>query len=195
MSIVLTYFIHMSCIKNISTSMLAFDIMQFFPLLNHQLLPWILNKEGFDPKVSSFFQNYLVSKRTKYLWNYFSSPFFNVDIGVGQESAFSSILSTLYLASILHIFEKRMKNLKIPISILSFVDDGLFIFQNKSLVILNANIFCSYNIILFLFGKIGLTMKYRKTEVFYFYRSQRTFTPSLLNLTSLGGHILYLKTT
>jgi len=88
-----------------------------------------------------------------------------------------------------------MKNLKIPISIFSFIDNGLFIFQNKSLVISNANLFCSYNIILFLFGKIELTMEYRKTEVFYFYRSQRTFTPSLLDFTPLGGHILYLKTT
>jgi len=190
MSIALTYFIHMGWVKNVSTSILVFDILQFFLLLNHQLLPWILNKESSDSKVSSFFQNYLVGRRTKYFWNCFSSPFFDVDIGVGQESAFSSILSALYLALILHIFEKRIKNL-------SFVDDGLFIFKNKSLVISNANIFCSYNIISFLFEKFGLTMEHRKTEVFYFYRSQRTFTPSVkikeggLNLFYFSFHFLF----
>ena len=50
MGIVLTHFICMGWVKNISTSMLAFDIVQFFPLLNYQLLLWILNKEGFDSK-------------------------------------------------------------------------------------------------------------------------------------------------
>jgi len=110
------------------------------------------------------FQNYLVGRRTKYCWNSFSSPFFDVDVGVGQGSALSPILSALYLASILHIFEKRIKNLKIPISILLFVDDRLFISQNKSLVVLNANLFCSYNIISSLLRKFGLTMKHGKIE-------------------------------
>jgi len=63
--------------------MLAFDIVQFFPLLNYQLLPLIMTKAGFDPKVFNFFKNYLVGRKTKYLWNSFSSPYCNVDIGIG----------------------------------------------------------------------------------------------------------------
>ena len=51
--------------------MLALNIAQFFPSLNHYLLPLILDKASFDPKVSSFFQNYLVGRKTKYLWNNF----------------------------------------------------------------------------------------------------------------------------
>jgi len=54
---------------------LAFDIAQFFPLLNHQLLPFILDKTGFDPRISSFFSDYLVGRKTQYLWNTFFSPF------------------------------------------------------------------------------------------------------------------------
>ena len=53
--IALTYFIHMSWVKNLTISTLAFDITQFFPLLNHQLLPLILDKASFDPKITSFF--------------------------------------------------------------------------------------------------------------------------------------------
>jgi len=44
----------------------------------------------------------------------------------------SPILFTLYLSPIFHIFEKKTKNLKITVSFLSFIDDGLFISQEKS---------------------------------------------------------------
>jgi len=54
-------------VKNLTTSMLAFNIVQFFPSLNYQLLSLILAKAGFDYKVSNFFKNYLVSRKTKYL--------------------------------------------------------------------------------------------------------------------------------
>jgi len=71
-----------------------------------------LDKAGFDSKISQFFQNYLVNRKTKYFWNNFSSSLFNVDIGVGQGSALSPIL---FLSLIVHILEKRLKNLKIQI--------------------------------------------------------------------------------
>jgi len=76
---------------------LAFDIAQFFPFLNHQILPLILDKVGFNPKISDFFSNYLVGRKTKYFWNDFSSLFFDVNVGVSQGSALSPILSALYL--------------------------------------------------------------------------------------------------
>ena len=125
-NVILTYFIHTSQVKNLSTSMLAFDIAQFFPLLNHQLL-LILIKAGFDSKILFFFQDYLVGRKTKYLWNNFSFPSFNVDIGVGQWFALSPVLSAWYLSLLLYIFEKQLKNLKILVSILPFIDNGLFI--------------------------------------------------------------------
>lgn len=64
--IALTYFICMGWVRNIATSTLAFDIAQFFPSLNHCLLPHILSKAGFDPKVKHFFSNYLVRRKTQY---------------------------------------------------------------------------------------------------------------------------------
>ena len=175
--------------------MLVFDIMQFFPLLNHQLLLLILNKARFDWKVSTFFSNYLVNRKTKYLWNNFYSPLYNVDVGISQGSALSPILSALYLSLIFHILEKHLKILKIPISIISFVDDGLLISQNKSFLISNANLFCSYNVISFLLTKFGLVIEYSKNEVFHFSRLHRVFNPPSLDLTSLGESILLPKTT
>ena len=46
---------------------------------------------------------------------------------MGQGSALFSILSALYLALVLYILEKYLKNLKILVSILSFIDDGFLL--------------------------------------------------------------------
>jgi len=177
----------MGWIRNVMTSTLAFDIVQFFPSLNHYLLPYILRKARFDSKVEYFFSNYLISKKTQYYWNNFSSPFFNVDVRVRQGSTLSPILSALYLAPILHI----LKNwLKILVSILSFVDDGLLITQSKSSSISNSLLFYSYNIVSTLLKKFRLIMEHAKTEIFHFSRSNRIFDPPPLNLSILGGPIL-----
>jgi len=175
--------------------MLAFDIMQFFPSLNHQLLFLILAKASFNYKILNFFKNYLVGKKTKYLWNSFSSPFCIVDVGIGQRSALLPILSALYLSPIFYILENCLKNLKIPISILSFMDNGLFIAQHKSISVSNVNLYCSYNVISTLLSRFGLVVEHGKTEVFYFSRSHRVFNPSPLNFTLLGSSMLLPKTT
>ena len=135
------------------------------------MLLLILDKTGFDPKISHFFSNYLVGRKTKYFWNNFSSPFFDVNIGVGQGSALLPISSALYLSSVFHILKKTLKNLKIPISIISFVDNGLFIFQNKSFYISNSNIFCSHCVMSLLLEQFRLVIKHGKIEVFYFFKS------------------------
>ena len=79
--IALMYFICSGWVKNNYTSTLAFDIAQFFPSLNYCLLPLIFDKAGFDLKVSSFFQNYLVGRKTQYCWNNFSSSFSMLILG------------------------------------------------------------------------------------------------------------------
>ena len=109
--VTLTHIIRLEWVKNLSTSTLVFNIAQFFPSLNHQLLPLILNKADLDHKISMFFKNYLVGRKTKYLWNNFISPSFNINIGVGQGSALSPIFSALYVSPIFFI-RKLLKNPK-----------------------------------------------------------------------------------
>ena len=120
---------------------------------------------------------------------------FDVNVGVGQGSALSPILSTLYLSPFLYILENRFKNLKIPTSILSFIDDGLFIVQNKSFNISNSHLFCSYNILSKLLDSFGLVIKHSKTEIFHFSRSQGVYNPPPLNLLPLDSPILRPKDT
>jgi len=177
------------------TSTLAFDIAQFFLSLNHCLLSHILEKARFASKVEYFFLNYLVSRKTQYYWNNFYSSFFNVDVGVGQGSVLSLILSALYLAPILHILENHLRILKIPVSILFFVNNGLFIAQSKSFSILNLLLFCSYNIASILLKKFRLIMEHTKIEMFHFSRLNRIFDLPSLNLSTLEGSILYPRET
>ena len=63
--------------------------------------------------------------------------------------------------------------------------------QSKSLTILNSFFFCSYNIASSLLKKFGLIMEHGKMEVFHYSRSHGVFDPSPLDLSILGGSILY----
>jgi len=130
----------------------------------------ILDKVGFDSRISTFFSNCLINRKTQYIWNNFVSSSLRADIGVGQDSALSPILSTLYIALIFYTFEKRTQNilLNIPISTLLFVDNSFF-------------------------GQFGLMIKHGKSEVFHFSRSIKNFNPLLLDLSLLRGSILQAK--
>ena len=46
--VALTHIIQTGWVKNLSTSTLAFNIVQFFPSLNHRLLSLIMKKASFD---------------------------------------------------------------------------------------------------------------------------------------------------
>jgi len=153
----------------------------------------ILQKVGLDIRVVNFFANYLINRKTNYLWNNFSSYIFDVNVGVGQGSALSLILSALYLSPFLYILENHLKNLNISVSIISFVDDGLFISQNKLFDISNSHLFCSYNVMTKLLDKFSLIVEHSKTEVFHFNRSHSPFNPPPLNLSSIGGSVLTSK--
>ena len=150
---------------------------------------------GLKPKVTSFWTNYLVKRKTSYLWNSLPSSTFEVNIGVDQGSVLSPILSALYLFSLLYILKNHLKNLNILVSILSFVDDGLIIAQNKSIDISNSYLFYSYNVLSKLLDSFGLIIEHAKTEVFHFNRSHRVFNPPQLDLSPIGGPTLHHKET
>jgi len=106
-----------------------------------------------------------------------------------------SVLSALYIASIFHIFKKRINNflVSIPVSFLSFVDDCLLILQEKNTSKFNTNLFCSYNIITTIFNNFSPEIKHNKSEVFHFSRATKHHNPQPLNLSLLGGSILTPK--
>ena len=143
--------------------------------------------------MASFFTDYLVRRKTNYTWNKISSPSFEVNVEVGQGFALSPILSALYLLLFLYILKKCLKNLNIPVSLISFVDDWLIIFQNKSIDTSNSQLFCSYNVLTKLLDKFRLIIEHLKTETFHFNRSHGMINLPPLDLSTIGGPILHPK--
>jgi hypothetical protein len=62
----LTHLVRASWARGLKMSMIAFDIMLFFPSLNHGMLMTILRRSGFPEKVIQFFSSYLVNQETSY---------------------------------------------------------------------------------------------------------------------------------
>ena len=131
-----------------------------------------------------------MDRKTNYFWNNFISPIFNVNIRVGQSSVLSLILSALYFLLFIYILENCLKILKILVSIISFVDNGLSISQSNSFDISNSRLYCRYNILTNLLEKFSLVVKHSKTENFHFNRSHGIFNLPPLNFSSLGENIL-----
>ena len=102
-------------------------------------------------------------------------------------------MSALYLSPFLYILEKCLKILNISISLIYFVNNSLFISQNKSTDVSNSQLFCSYNVLSGLLDKFGLNIEYSKTKTFHFIRSHVTFNLSPLDLLLLEGPILCPK--
>jgi len=92
----LTHLVCSSWAKGLKTGVVAFDIAQFFPSLNHSMFTTVLRHSDFADCLANFFSDYLVGRSTQYSWNSFLSDVCDVDIGVGQDSALSPILSVLY---------------------------------------------------------------------------------------------------
>ena len=116
---------------------------------------------------------------------------FNINVRVGQSSVLLPILSALYLLPFIYILENRLKNLKILVSIILFVDNRLFISQSNSFDISNSYLFCSYNVLTNLLEKFSFVVEHSKTEIFYFNRSQSTFNLPPLDLSPLGESVLW----
>jgi len=111
---------------------------------------------------------------------------------VGQGSALSPILSALYIAPLLHLFEHRAQALNLDTSTLSYVDDGLLVSQgrtyNKTLLELTS----SYSIVSDLMASFGLVMEQDKSEIFHFFRAHNDSNPEL-DLSAIGAPILKPK--
>jgi len=92
------------------------------------------------------------------------------------------------MVPIIKTFKKRIKNLKekIPTDILSFVDNGLLISQEKSYNLSSSFLLCSYNIMSKILLNSSLVIEYSKFEVFHFMRCCYPPNP-FIDLTSVGS--------
>ncbi|CAA7268120.1 unnamed protein product [Cyclocybe aegerita] len=63
--LILTHLMQAGWVKGLQTSALAFDIVQFFPSINHEMFMAVLRKQGFSPILVDFFASYLVGRSTQ----------------------------------------------------------------------------------------------------------------------------------
>jgi hypothetical protein len=162
----LIHLVKVGWVQGLKTSIVAFDIAQFFPSLNHEMLMAVLTWQGFPEHVQKFFASYLVGRGTRYLWNSFSSDRRSANVGVGQGLALSLVLSALYLALVMKLFKSQAAHLHCDV--LSYIDDGTLIVQAKDW---GSNLNCLrevYGIVFNLFKHFGLVLEHDKSELFHF---------------------------
>ena len=63
-NVFLIHLVQAGWVKELKTSVVAFDIVQFFPSLNHSMFTSILRHFGFANCIVDFFSNYLVGRST-----------------------------------------------------------------------------------------------------------------------------------
>ena len=96
-----------------------------------------------------------------------------------QDSALSPILSVLYIASLIHIFEHRAQALNLNTSILSFVNNVLLISQGKTYNKILPELYSSYRVVTDLIVMFGLVIKHNKSEIFHFSKMHNDLNPEL----------------
>ena len=142
--------------------------------MNYSIFTSILKHFSFRDCIVDLFSDYLVSKSIQYSWNSFLSEACNADVGMEQDSALSPILSILYIAFLIHIFENRVQALYLNTLIFLFVDDGLLISQGKIYNITLPKLYSSYRVVIGLIVMFGLIMEHNKLEIFHFSRDTVT---------------------
>jgi len=152
----LTHLISAGWAKKLKTSVVAFDIAQFFPSLNHDILMVVIQKAGFPLVLGNFFHSYLTGQKTMYKWDNSVSGLFATDIGVGQDSGLSPVLSGLYIGLVLKLLS--LEPISKEVQLLSYVNDRTILTQSTHLVQNLPKLTAAYGIIYRLLTALGLSM-------------------------------------
>jgi len=154
----ITHLIQARWAKKLKMSIVAFDIVQFFPSLNHDVLMAVVAKAGFPPVVGNFFHSYLTGHKTMYRWDDFMSGLFATDIGVGQGSGLSPVLLGLYISPILQLFSLEL--ISKEVKLLSYVDHGTILTQSTHLSQNLPKLKKAYRVIHRLLMALGLVLEH-----------------------------------
>jgi hypothetical protein len=163
--------------KGLQTSVVTFDITQFFPSLNHEVLLEVISRLVFPMEMGPFFRLYLVGRRTTYHWDVFTSDLFVADVGVGQGSALSPVLSALYLTLITRLF--HASDIGHQVGLMSYVDDGTIIAQSARVEGNLALLKEAYGWLFRAFTALGLVLEHDKSEAFHFLHARSFEGPAV----------------
>ena len=181
--------------KNLVTTCLAFDVAQFFPSMNHDLLCRILERYGFAPALVTFFRDYLADRSSCFRWGNATSPWFDLPaVGAGQGSALSPILTNIYLSPALHVL--------CPVSappgqayIKFYVDDGLWTATTPSIQT-NCDILAAkHHETKTILARLGLVIEHEKSELMHFACTRLARTQDMQLPLSLSPNEVIRPTT
>jgi hypothetical protein len=126
----------------------------------------IISRLGFPMEMGPFFRLYLVGRRTTYRWDAFTSDPFAADVGVGQGSALSPVLSVLYLTLVTRLF--HASDIGQKVDLMSYVNDGSIVAQSRDVKDNLPLLKEAYGWMLRAFECLGLVLEHGKSEVFHF---------------------------
>ena len=148
-----------------ATSVLALDIAQFFPSLNHHVIHLMLAKLGFSPLLCALFESYYDNRSTKYLWNVFFSKDYDTNNGVPQGDPLLPIILVLYLSAVLKVlFPFPTAN----VICLSYIDDFVLAVNNPLLQENIQQLQAAFTQLDQIFGYIGLNIEPSRTKLMQF---------------------------
>ena len=64
--IYLLHLVHAGWAKELKTSVVAFNLVQYFLSLNHDIITYLLARMGFPTPMVEFFKSYLVGQKTRW---------------------------------------------------------------------------------------------------------------------------------
>jgi hypothetical protein len=173
----LTHLVRVGWVRGLQMSVVTFDITQFFPSLNHNVLLDIISRLGFPIEMGPFFRSYLVGRHTTYHWDAFMSDPFVADVGVGQGSALSPILSMLYLTLITRLF--HASNIGQRVGLMSYVNNGTIITQSARVEDNLTPLKEAYGWLFRAFTALGLVLEHDKSEAFHFFHTRSFEGPAV----------------
>ena len=162
----LTETIKKACNAGLYTSVLAVDISQFFPSLNHQAILDILEKEGLSPILTNLLRSYYADWSTKYRWNAFYSKDYDINNGVPQGDPLSPIISAIYNSALSHLLFPLDPSMQLNCS--SYIDDFILIVTSSQLDDNVDRLENAYLALAKALHKIGLQIEPSKTELMHF---------------------------
>ena len=174
--------------QGLVTSMLGFDVAQFFPSVNHDLLIQIMSRVGFNHKLCEFTSAYFGPRTSSFVFKGDTSPTFDCpSIRVGQGSSLSPTFSALYLAPAIHTVHSTT-SVTSTFGLQFYVDNGNLTASSTSTETTCHILRIAYHALECQLSKLGLIIEHDKDELIHFPppckqpHMPHDFDPQLLDL-------------